>query len=32
VMGTDPPARITVGRAELAMGGSVEIDCIAYKG
>jgi 2-iminobutanoate/2-iminopropanoate deaminase len=31
VMGTDPPARITVGRAELALGASVEIDCIAYK-
>ena len=32
VMGADPPARITVGRAELALGASVEIDCIAYKG
>jgi enamine deaminase RidA (YjgF/YER057c/UK114 family) len=31
VMGADPPARITVGRAELALGGAVEIDCIAYK-
>ena len=31
VMGTDPPARITVGRAELALGGAVEIDCVAYK-
>ena len=32
VMGADPPARITVGQAELALGASVEIDCIAYKG
>ena len=32
VMGADPPARITVGRAELALGASVEIDSIAYKG
>ncbi|MBI5585770.1 MAG: RidA family protein [Deltaproteobacteria bacterium] len=31
VMGADPPARITVGRAELALGGAVEIDCVAYK-
>lgn len=31
VMGTDPPARITVGRAELALGAAVEIDAIAYK-
>lgn len=31
VMGSDPPARITVGRAELALGAAVEIDCIAYK-
>ena len=31
VMGSDPPARITVGRAELALGAGVEIDCIAYK-
>ena len=30
VMGTDPPARITVGRADLALGASVEIDCVAY--
>lgn len=27
----DPPARITVGRAELALGAAVEIDGIAYK-
>ena len=26
VMGNDPPARITVGRAELALGAAVEID------
>jgi len=31
VMGDDPPARITVGRAELALGAAVEIDAIAYK-
>jgi len=31
VMGANPPARITVGRAELALGAAVEIDCIAYK-
>ena len=31
VMGADPPARITVGRADLALGGAVEIDCVAYK-
>ena len=31
VMGTDPPARITVGRAALALGAAVEIDCVAYK-
>jgi 2-iminobutanoate/2-iminopropanoate deaminase len=31
VMGVDPPARITVGRAELALGAAVEIDAIAYK-
>ena len=31
VIGTDPPARITVGKAELALGGAVEIDCVAYK-
>jgi 2-iminobutanoate/2-iminopropanoate deaminase len=30
VMGSDPPARITVGRAELALGAAVEIDAIAY--
>ena len=31
VLGEDPPARITVGRAELALGAAVEIDCIAYR-
>ena len=31
VMGNDPPARITVGRADLVLGAAVEIDCIAYK-
>jgi 2-iminobutanoate/2-iminopropanoate deaminase len=31
VIGIDPPARITVGRAELARGAAVEIDAIAYK-
>jgi 2-iminobutanoate/2-iminopropanoate deaminase len=31
VMGADPPARITVGRAELALGAAVEIDGIAYR-
>ena len=30
VMGGDPPARITVGRAELARGAAVEIDAVAY--
>jgi 2-iminobutanoate/2-iminopropanoate deaminase len=31
LMGGDPPARITVGRAELALGAAVEIDAVAYK-
>lgn len=31
IMGADPPARITVGRTELALGAAVEIDCVAYK-
>ena len=31
VMGSDPPARITVGRAALALGAAVEIDAIAYQ-
>jgi 2-iminobutanoate/2-iminopropanoate deaminase len=32
VVGEDPPARITVGRAELALGAAVEIDGVAYVG
>ena len=28
---SDPPARITVGRVELALGAAVEIDAVAYK-
>jgi 2-iminobutanoate/2-iminopropanoate deaminase len=31
VMGVDPPARLTVGRAALALGAAVEIDGIAYQ-
>lgn len=31
VIGDDPPARITVGRAKLALGAAVEIDGVAYK-
>lgn len=31
VMGSAPPARITVGRAQLALGAAVEIDAIAYQ-
>jgi reactive intermediate/imine deaminase len=31
VMGEDPPARITVGRADLALGAAVEIDGVAYR-
>lgn len=31
VMGSEPPARITVGRADLALGGRVEIDGVAYR-
>ena len=27
----DPPARITVGRAGLAFGAALEIECVAYK-
>ena len=30
--GDDPPARITVGCAELALGAVVEIECIAHLG
>ncbi|RLE25601.1 MAG: reactive intermediate/imine deaminase [Actinobacteria bacterium] len=32
VVGSDPPARITVGRAGLALGAAVEIECIAFLG
>ena len=32
VIGGDPPARITVGRAALALGAAVEIDAVAYTG
>jgi 2-iminobutanoate/2-iminopropanoate deaminase len=32
VIGDSPPARITVGGADLALGAAVEIDCIAYRG
>jgi 2-iminobutanoate/2-iminopropanoate deaminase len=31
VMGADSPARLTVGRAALALGAAVEIDGIAYQ-
>lgn len=31
VLGNDPPARITVGGADLALGAQVEIDAVAYK-
>lgn len=31
IVGSDPPARITVGRADLALGAAVEIDAVAYK-
>lgn len=30
-MGPNPPARITVGHADLALGAAVEIDCVAYR-
>lgn len=32
VVGDPPPARITVGGVDLALGAAVEIDCIAYRG
>jgi enamine deaminase RidA (YjgF/YER057c/UK114 family) len=32
VFGDDPPARITVGTTELALGAVVELDCVAYVG
>ena len=31
IMGQAPPARITVGKAGLALGAAVEIDCVAYQ-
>ena len=31
-IGDSPPARITVGGVDLALGGAVEIDCVAYQG
>lgn len=31
VFGEHAPARITVGGADLALGGAVEIDCVAYR-
>ena len=31
VFGADPPARITVGCAALALDAAVEIDCVAYR-
>jgi 2-iminobutanoate/2-iminopropanoate deaminase len=31
-IGDSPPARITVGGIDLALGGAVEIDCMAYRG
>jgi 2-iminobutanoate/2-iminopropanoate deaminase len=30
IVGNDPPARITVGKADLVFGALVEMDCIAY--
>ena len=31
VFGDSPPARITVGGVDLALGAAVEIDCIVWK-
>jgi len=31
-IGDSPPARITVGGVDLALGAAVEIDCLAYRG
>jgi 2-iminobutanoate/2-iminopropanoate deaminase len=31
VIGSNPPARITVGRVEVALGAAIELDAIAYK-
>jgi 2-iminobutanoate/2-iminopropanoate deaminase len=30
ILGDDPPARITVGGGEFALGAAVEIDCVAF--
>ena len=30
IIGDEPPARITVGVSELALGAQVEIDCVAF--
>ena len=30
IIGNDPPARITVGKADLVFGALVEMDCVAY--
>jgi len=30
-IGSNPPARITVGRSDLALGAAVEIDAVAFK-
>ena len=32
VFGDQPPARITVGGAELALGAAIELDCVAVTG
>lgn len=31
ILGEDPPARVTAGCSELALGALVEMDCVAYK-
>ena len=31
ILGGDPPARITVGGVDLALGAAVEIDCVAHR-
>jgi 2-iminobutanoate/2-iminopropanoate deaminase len=32
IMGDQPPARITVGGVDLALGAAVEIECVAFRG
>jgi 2-iminobutanoate/2-iminopropanoate deaminase len=32
VIGDSPPARTTVGGVDLALGGAVEMDCVAHRG